>query len=169
MSSRKHCDFTFALSDISQCERLISELDDYPFWAYIRHDPDDENGSDHYHFYIHLQQPISISNLSDKLDIPENMIEWVRVKTKLIQYLIHKNNPEKKQYDPLEIITNNREWLNRFLFPELVYKVNIHQEVNDFADLECGRITITEFLDNHSDQISNMPFYTRSLYLMSII
>lgn len=168
MSSRKHCDFTFALSDISQCERLISELDDYPFWAYIRHDPDDENGSDHYHFYIHLQQPISISNLADKLDIPENMIEWVRVKTKLIQYLIHKNNPEKKQYDPLEVITNNREWLNRFIFPELVYKVNIHQEINDFADLECGRISITQFLDSHSDQISNMPFYTRSLYLMRI-
>ena len=55
MSSRKHCDFTFALSDISQCERLISELDDYPFWAYIRHDPDDENGSDHYHFH-HLDR-----------------------------------------------------------------------------------------------------------------
>lgn len=169
MSSRqKHCDYTFALSDISQCERLISELDDFPIWAYIRHDADDENGSDHYHFYIHLQQPLTISNLSQKLDIPENMIEWVRVKTKLIQYLIHKNNPEKKQYNPEEIITSNREWLNRFLFPELISKVNIHQELDDFADLASGRITIHNFLDKHSDQISNMSFYTRSLYLMRV-
>ena len=58
MSSQKHCDFTFALSDISQCERLISELSDFPIWAYIKHFPDDENGSDHFHFYLHLSQPI---------------------------------------------------------------------------------------------------------------
>ena len=171
MSSRqKHCDYTFALSDISQCERLISDcyLHDFPVWAYIRHDPDDDNGSDHYHFYIHLSQPMSISNLSEKLEIPQNMIEWVRVKTRLIQYLIHKNQPEKKQYDPNEIISNNREYLNRFLFPELVSLTNIHQEIDDFASLAKGKITVHQFLDAHSDQISNMPFYSRSQFLIRI-
>lgn len=167
ISKSKHCDYTFAISHLEQAEEIILSLPDFPIWAYIKHDPDDEHGSTHYHFYIHLQQPISISNLSEKLDIPPNMIEWVRVKTKLIQYLIHKNNPEKKQYSPDMIITNNREYIQNFLDPKNS-SVNLHSEISDYSDLACGRITINEFLDKHSSSISSLPFYSRSIYLMRL-
>ena len=80
MSSQKtkHCDYTFALSDLEQAKEIISCLPDFPIYAYIKHDPDDENGSVHYHFYIHLIQPLSILSISQKLDLPPHMIEWVR-------------------------------------------------------------------------------------------
>lgn len=164
----KHCDFTFALSDISQCERLISEIYDFPIFAYIKHLPDDENGSVHYHFYLHLNQPITIKNLSLKLDISENMIEWVRVKTKLIQYLIHKNNPEKNQYNSDDIITNNREYINNFLFPEN-NKVDIFREFKDLSSVANGFITPFEYLNNNSYSISSLPFYSRQLFLARLI
>ena len=108
----KHCDFTFALHNDIQASRIIDELPDFDIWAYIRHFPDDDNGTIHHHFYIHLKQPITIKAMANKLDLPANMVEWVRNKTKLIQYLKHDNHPDKIQYDDEEIITNNREYIN---------------------------------------------------------
>lgn len=166
-SNQKHCDYTFALSDLTQCERVKLDIYDFPIFAYIKHEPDSDNGSEHYHFYIHLTQPISIKNLSEKLDIPPHMIEWVRVKTRMIQYLIHKNNPEKKQYREEDIITNNKDYIHSFLDPQCS-KVDLHSEVKDFHELACGHITIDEFISRHSDSIASLPFYSRSTYLMRL-
>jgi len=167
MSNRKHCDFTFALSNISQCERLILDIHDFPIWAYIKHFPDTENGNEHYHFYIHLQQPISISNLADKLDIPSNMIEWVRVKTRLIQYLIHKNQPDKHQYSEDEIFTNNREYIHNFIDPTENCS-DIFKEFNSLSDVATGKITPFKYLELHSNSISSLSFYSRSIFLMRL-
>ena len=134
----KHCDFTFALHDESQAFRIIEELPDFDTWAYIRHFPDDDNGSIHYHFYIHIKQPISLKAIANKLDLPIHMIEWVRNKTKLIQYLKHDNHPDKIQYDDDEIKTNNREYINNFLYPETNY-VNVWDEVKLLDDLNSSQ------------------------------
>lgn len=163
----KHCDFTFALSDLNQSQEIISALPDFDTWAYIKHVPDDENGSVHYHFYIHLKQPSTIKNISEKLDLKQNMIEWVRVKTKLIQYLIHKNNPDKHQYSENEIITNNREYIHNFIDPPL-NSSNIFKEFNSLSDVALGNITPHKYLDLHSDSISSLPFYSRQIFLMRL-
>lgn len=167
-SKSKHCDFTFALSDIEQSLRIISELPDFDTWAYIKHKPDSDNGSDHYHFYLHLKQPISVKNLSLKLDLPVNMIEWVRNKTGIIQYLIHKNQSDKIQYLETEIETNNREFINKFLNPQN-FTVNITNEFSDLRDVAAGKMTVYAYLDLHSDSIVNLPFYSRQLFLMRLI
>lgn len=163
-SKIKHCDFTFALSNIEQAQDIISSLPDFDIWAYIKHLPDDENGSDHYHFYIHNNQPFTIKSISEKLDIPQNMIEWVRVKTKLIQYLVHKNQPEKIQYNDDQIITNNREYINRFLNP-VSKRVDIYFEFKSLNDVASGHITPFKYLELHSDSISSLPFYSRFMFL----
>lgn len=167
-SKSKHCDFTFALSDLDQALRIVSELPDFDTWAYIKHQPDSENGSDHYHFYIHLRQPVSIKNISEKLDLQPNMIEWVRNKTKMIQYLVHKNHPDKIQYLDSDIETNNREYINKFLNPKSVI-VDVDSEFNDLRDIVSGKITPYYYLKQHSDSISNLPFYSRQLFLTRIL
>ena len=164
----KHCDFTFALSDLIQANRIISELPDFDTWAYIKHFPDIENSSDHYHFYLHLKQPITVKNLSVKLDIPANMIEWVRNKTKLIQYLIHKNNPEKIQYLDKEIETNNREYLNKFLNPT-DNKTDVINEFRDLSKVSRGRLSAFDYVKLHSDSLANLPFYSRSTFLIRLL
>lgn len=164
---QKHCDFTFALSDLDQCQEVIAALPDFDVWAYIKHVPDDENGSDHYHFFIHLKQPSTIATLSDKLTIPPNMIEWVRVKTRMIQYLIHKNNPEKHQYSEDQIITNNREFIHKFIDP-VANCSDIFKEYNSLSDVATGKITPHHYLELHSDSISSLPFYSRSIFLMRL-
>lgn len=164
----KHCDFTFALSDIEQSLRIISELPDFDTWAYIKHSPDVDNGSEHYHFYIHLKQPITLKNMAQKLDLAPNMVEWVRNKTKMIQYLVHKNNPDKIQYNDSEIETNNREYIGKFLNPKST-SVDLECEFNDLRDVVSGKITPFYYLSLHSDSISNLPFYSRQLFLTRIL
>lgn len=164
----KHCDYTLALSDLEQCERIISELPDFPIYAYIKHKPDSENGSDHYHFYLHLNQPVSISNLAAKLDVPPNFVEWVRSKTKIIQYLVHKNNPEKLQYSDSDIITNNREYIDSFLNPKII-STDVMSEFSSLYALSDSLITPQQYINSHLDQITSMPFYSRQLFLMRLI
>lgn len=163
----KHCDYTWALSDPEQCERLTIDINDFPCWAYIIHEPDTECGHLHYHFYIHLTQPMSIQALSDKLDIPAHMIEWVRSKTRMIQYLIHKNNPEKKQYSESDLYTNNREYIHNFLEPSTA-STDIFSEYKALSDVASGLISPNEYLKLHSDSISSLPFYSRSIFLMRL-
>lgn len=164
----KHCDFTFALSDLQQADRIISELPDFDTWAYIKHVPDVENGSEHYHFYIHIKQPCSIKVFADKLDIAPNLIEWVRNKTKMIQYLIHKNNPEKHQYTDVEITTNNREYINKFLNPS-DSKTDVISEFRDLSKVSKGHLSAFEYVRLHSDSLANLPFYSRSTFLIRLL
>lgn len=164
----KHCDFTFALHNEAQAFRIIEELPDFDTWAYIKHFPDSDNGTEHYHFYIHIKQPITLKAISNKLDLPIHMIEWVRNKTKLIQYLKHDNQPDKIQYNDDEIITNNREYINNFLYPESNY-VDVWKEFKLLDDLANGIISYKEYIDKNSNKISNLPFYSRSIYLMRLI
>ena len=167
-SNSKHCDFTFALSDLSQCFRIIEELPDFDTWAYIHHYPDHEDGSEHYHFYIHVRQPLSIKSISTKLDLPPHMIEWVRNKTKLIQYFTHSNEIDKILYEDSEIITNNREYINNFLHPESSV-VDVWSEFKSLDFLSNGLITYKEYIDKNSNKLSNLPFYSRSIFLMRLI
>lgn len=163
----KKCDFCFALHDFDQISRLKKEVFDFDVWAYIDHLPDTDDGNNHTHFYIHLKQPVSISNLSEKIDIPENMIEWVRNKTMFIQYLIHKNNPEKHQYLEENISTNDPEYINKYLVASA--STDLFAEFDDLRSLACGDITPYKYIQTHSASLKNLPFYSRQLYLCRLI
>ena len=69
-------------------------------WFYIMHDPDDEDGSPHLHLVV-MHSPILIKSLAPKLGIEENFIQPAINYKMDIRYLIHLDNPEKKQYSPL--------------------------------------------------------------------
>ena len=166
-TKNKKCDFSFALHDFDQVQRLKQEVFDFDIWAYIDHIPDDDNGSNHTHFYIHLKQPITISNLAEKLDLPENMIEWVRNKTLFIQYLIHKNQPEKTQYLEKDIVTNDTEFIHKFLFASV--GTDLFSEFDDLRRLASGDITPYQYINEHSSSLKSLPFYSRQVYMCRLI
>lgn len=78
-------------------------------YAEILHDNDyDENGEikkEHCHFIIYFDDARTISAVSKELDIKSNYIIPTEKKKGLL-YLIHKNNPEKYQYD-INCVTGN--------------------------------------------------------------
>lgn len=163
----KKCDFCFALHDQDQVSRLKNEIFDFDIWAYIDHLPDTDDGHNHTHFFIHLKQPVLISNLSEKLDLPTNMIEWVRNKTLFIQYMIHKNDPDKHQYLKEDIVTNDPEYINRFL--NAAVGTDLFSEFDDLRNLASGNITAYQYINEHSASLKNLSFYSRQLFLTRLI
>lgn len=162
------CDFTLVSHDLKQCEEIINTLPDFDTWAYIHHDPDEDLGHEHYHFYIHLKQPTTIKALSEKLNIPPNFIEWVRRKTWLIQYFVHKNSDNKIKYADSDIVTNNFQYIDKFLNPKDI-QTDIFKEFEDLSSVAIGLITPAEYIRLHSDSLCDLPFYSRQIFLMRLL
>lgn len=93
-------------------------------YAYILHDKDIyENGdtkAPHYHLYVYYQNAITLNSMGNRFYGAH--IEKPINKDYCIQYLIHRNDPQKYQYSSDEVISNisgindilNREWKERF-------------------------------------------------------
>lgn len=97
----------------------ILEADNY---YRIIHDKDfNENGelkTPHIHLVVELKTRVRfttmLSRLSYHCKVPENCISLQDIKniSKIVQYLTHKNDSSKYQYNDEEVDTNNRERYN---------------------------------------------------------
>lgn len=76
-------------------------------WSYILHEPDDENKNTHYHLVLHYVKTTkrfsTIQNLFPGANVQPSTKERYE---KSIQYLIHLNNPDKKRYSSIDVISN---------------------------------------------------------------
>lgn len=79
-------------------------------YAYAIHDADKkEDGTFkkwHCHFQTFHEREKSINAYAKEMSVPINMVEWKASKELSIQYLIHKNNKDKTQYDSSIICAN---------------------------------------------------------------
>lgn len=73
--------------------------------AFIYHDKDEDKKA-HYHLLCFFPTQHSLSAYAKKFEIEEHNIQIIKNKVGAIQYLIHKNNPEKYQYDIDSICSN---------------------------------------------------------------
>lgn len=125
-------------------------------WAYIDHEPDDEDGTPHTHFYIEVNGSYKLKTIANRLGIEPNFVQFADNPRTCIRYLTHIDFPDKKQYNVSDIITN---------FPSLL-KTNFVDQFDDsveslFADLDkffSGVITREEFINLHIVSIQKMPF-----------
>ena len=93
-------------------------------YAYILHDKDiNEDGNTkapHFHLYIRYSNALTLNSMSNKFDGAH--IEKPNNKEYCLQYLIHRNDPEKFKYNSDNVISNisgikeilNREWKETF-------------------------------------------------------
>lgn len=85
----------------------------------IKHDKEPDTKT-HYHIVLYFRKPTSILNISKKLDVSTNYIRTQddfgkRYTLKnTIGYLIHYNNKDKHNYNVDEIITNNKDLVNKY-------------------------------------------------------
>lgn len=80
--------------------------------------PGDKKKS-HYHIIVHSSSNCVLHNAARKFGVESNYVEKVGNLRKLVRYLIHIDNPEKHQYSPDEVITNNTEKFEEFLKTDL--------------------------------------------------
>lgn len=73
----------------------------------------------HYHIVVHSSSNCILRNAARKFGVESNYVEKVGNLRKMIRYLVHLDNPEKHQYSPDTIITNNSEKLEDYLKEEM--------------------------------------------------
>lgn len=78
-------------------------------YAFIRHNKDFKGKREHIHLVLEFENAREFQSLQKKFETwhLEKCISLVSS----IQYLTHKNAPEKEQYDIKSVITNNDKWL----------------------------------------------------------
>lgn len=130
------------------------------FW-YIFHDKDtDENGIEkkkHLHLVCYDNSPNYLSKALKNFEgatIP-NLIEGCRNGRACIRYLVHKDDPDKFQYDISDVITNAPQQLSS----SLVDSDDIVSLYESYELLRQGKISVGDFINQYKQQLTGMNFY----------
>lgn len=160
MNNQKQCAYwTLTINENASCFNNLQYIlnllvDDNPNieYSYIKHNADDDDKNLHYHLVIYFKGKVkrfsSIQNIFEGSHI--EMTNQQRYK-RCIQYLIHKNNPEKQQYSSSDIISNlEKSYLDDILNGggydfELFQEEKIFDYMADFMKND-GRLTMQQFI-----------------------
>lgn len=151
----------FTLSIRQDIIEFIKQVEQCPQYAWIIHDKDekcDEHGEitpveKHVHAYIEFPNPRSFKSVAELLNVPENQVQKVIDKNGILQYLIHKNQPDKYQYNFTDITSNFD------LEPFFMSKSDNLWE--DYLKLRRHEISPHEFYLEHKSHIDNQGFAQR--------
>lgn len=75
-------------------------------YAYIKHLAEEEDKVDHIHLFLEFKDPKNRKPIANALNINEILIQSCKSKKSLYRYFLHKDFPNKIQYNINEIITN---------------------------------------------------------------
>lgn len=115
MSVNNQCSYWFlTIHDNAKCfneiDNILNKLiNDNPNieYSYIKHNIDSDDNCIHYHLVLYFKGKVkrftTIQTLFDGAHIEQTNRQRYQ---RCIQYLIHKNNPQKQQYDINEIVSN---------------------------------------------------------------
>lgn len=134
----------------------------YTWYAYIYHDAD--NTDKHLHILLYDEGGTSLAAHANRFQsvIPSNFIEKVWSPRAMARYLIHKDDPEKHQYNVEDIETNSKDKLLSFFREN---NSDCISEYQDFKKVLSHQMSIEDFLDKYRGELSSMPFYQKvSLY-----
>lgn len=76
-------------------------------YAYIKHIPETDEKKEHIHFILSLDNPRTIKSLSQRVEVPENLIQRVKSLRGACRYLIHKDDEDKYQYDLNQVFVSS--------------------------------------------------------------
>lgn len=124
-------------------------------YAYIIHDQDYFTSSDalnendigtykktHVHVVFFWDNSYQLGYISKKIGLPSNYLQKTESRTGAIQYLIHKNNPEKHQYNIAEIETNIEKIQSKFFSgDDCIVKAS---KIIDFIISYPGFLSVTD-------------------------
>ena len=133
----------------------------YKYYWYVFHDKDlDDNGTvkkRHLHLVCYDSSPASISKAIKNFEgctLP-NCVEACRNGRAMLRYLIHKDDPDKFQYDPKDVESNN---IGQFS-EAIEDSDNVVSLFKDYEDLRTAKISVGEFIEKYKQNLSGMNFY----------
>lgn len=110
-------------SESYDCNAIIKEITDRSIkYAYILHSEDEFTADDpfedvpeekigqkkkpHIHVLFEFDNAIQLGLVSNMIGLSSNFIQRVKNKRGALRYLVHKDNPEKHQYEICDIVNN---------------------------------------------------------------
>lgn len=151
--------FCAVTHDLDLAQEMIKTCPDFTYWAYIKHDPDTDEGSEHYHFLVRNTGTRSVKQIADKLGISGQYVQVCRKVVAFRRYMLHLDEDEKIKYSLDDIHTNR---INSFREAMLGNQdKDINSLYNDWHNLRIGVITKSEFLQQNYMELSKMPFYQK--------
>lgn len=122
-------------SEIYNYDDILFNLNQFKYYAYIKHKPEKEESKEHVHLFISLDSPTTIKNLSKRLGIPENYIQYVKSVRSSVRYLTHIDYPEKIQY-PIEACNVSGAFWRKFRkqFEDIKSESDIIEDIYKWID-----------------------------------
>lgn len=143
------------------------------FYYIIKHDKDynietGEAKKDHYHILMTFASPLQLGTVLNKFSavqkIQSNSLELIKNIYGAKRYIVHKDNPEKFQYDSTEVETNDP--LYKDILADKKSGEDEVKEMLDAFDKRNEKITEREFIESFKSSLVQMNSYQR---LMSIL
>lgn len=88
-------------------------LKGFKYWAYIEHKPEADEKKEHTHFFLHLDNAMSIKRLSSQTGIPMRFFKVPRSVRSVNRYLIHIDDEDKIQYN-INDVNVSKNWQRNF-------------------------------------------------------
>lgn len=136
---------------------------------YIRHDKDVTDDGDlkkaHYHFVLRLGNACTISALSKRVGVAENMIEPIKKSFNgALKYLIHYGYDNKFQYEQSEVKSNSDKLKQRFedLVSKEIPEVDKVISIQDYIDSFNGPLTLS-ILGRYVQKINKWDAFRRNM------
>lgn len=155
----KGCYFSIVSHDEEQRVILKERVKEFPFWGWIDHEPDDEEGTNHTHFIVYTGATRTVKQLSDSIEMPSNFVNKVRYKRAYGRYFMHLDNPEKRQYSINDIHSNKKSQFE--IWKQDILDSDVCSLFKELSDLKLGKISCDEFIKTHYYEFQSMPFYQR--------
>lgn len=141
---------------------ILSNLENIEY-SFIKHNADTEEKTEHYHLCLFFRRELKTFDEIKKLFPGAHIEETTSSRYfRTIQYLIHKNNPEKEQYSSFDIITNlSSEKLSEILTGD-GYAFKKFEPDNIIEILESyyaiGTLSVTQLVKDYG-MVALKPYY----------
>lgn len=148
--------FSVVTNDPS-CRASIKEAClDYAMYAYIDHEPDDEDGKEHTHFLLRANGTRTVAQVAEKLQIPGNYVQVVKKVVAFKRYLIHFDQPDKKQYSINDLITNDKRGFEIAINGGT--QIDTMELYKSFKKMRAGIIEVEEFINTYCAELNSLSF-----------
>lgn len=156
------------LNENDLLKQLAQERPKIKYYALISHNMEDIK---HYHFYLEYENPFTISQVKKQFDkYPKDKEHGIKIEnvipgteSRVIQYLIHKNNPEKYQYKKDEIISNIKENTLKILLEEKPEDKEYFNANKILEYISQGTNTFIEFYIRFGKQIQHYQVLIKNI------
>lgn len=136
---KRYRHFMFLLyPDDDNYEEILSDIKgNFKNWAYITHEPEEEEKKKHTHLILSLDNTRTIESICKRLEVPTRLCQRVRGLRGACRYLIHADDEDKTQYSMSDVVVSKSFYSTFF---------------NSFDDLETDDDILSNiytFIDDH--------------------